>query len=161
MYLVYEKNNLTFGGRDLVYNRFKAFFKLAFVFCTSHQRAHVERKNLFGAQVFGNIATDDAVRKTFGNGGFAGARLADEHGVVLGATRQNLKHPADFFVATDHRVELAGTGAFVEVHGIFRKGVVGFLGALVGGFLSFAQLVDRSFKLFGSESGVLKNRGGR
>ena len=45
--------------------------------------------------------------RTFCDGGLAHARLADEHGVVLGAARQDLDAAPDLIVAPDDRVELA------------------------------------------------------
>ena len=55
----------------------------------------------------GTSTVDDSVGQTFGNGGLADAGLADQDGVVLGPSRQNLHGPADFIVAPDHRIELA------------------------------------------------------
>ena len=49
------------------------------------------------------------------------AGFADEHGVVLGASRQDLDDPADLLVATDDRVELARTRGFGEIAPVLRK----------------------------------------
>src|SRR3712207_8532004 len=46
---------------------------------------------------------------------FRSTGLADEDGVVLGAARQHLDHPADLLVAPDDGVELSGPGRFGEV----------------------------------------------
>ena len=47
--------------------------------------------------------------KPFGHGAFAHARLADEHGVVLGAAGENLDDALDFLAAANHRIEFAVT----------------------------------------------------
>ena len=38
----------------------------------------------------GHVAANDALGQPFDDGGLAHARLADQHGVVLGAPRQDL-----------------------------------------------------------------------
>jgi hypothetical protein len=55
----------------------------------------------------GHVARDDALGQALDDGGLADAGLADQHRVVLGATRQHLDHAADLLVAADDRVELA------------------------------------------------------
>lgn len=44
---------------------------------------------------------------TFRDGGLADARFADEHGVVLGAARQDLNGAPDLVVSANYRVEFA------------------------------------------------------
>ena len=87
--------------------------------------------------------------------------LAYEHGVVLGAAAEYLQDAAYFLVTSDDGVELAGAGALVEVDGVFGEGVVGVLGALVGGLLALAELVYGGLEVPGGEAGVLEDGGGR
>ena len=95
---------------DFVQHRLQPLLELAAEFGAGDQRAHVQRHQLLVAQAFGHIAIDDAQRQAFGDGGLADARLADQHGIVLGAAGQHLDGAADFLVAADHRIELAGAG---------------------------------------------------
>jgi hypothetical protein len=84
-----------------------------------NQRAHVERHQLLVAQAFRHVAVDDAQGKAFGDGRLADAGLTDQNRVVLGAPRQHLDRAADFFVAADHRVELALARASVRSRAYF------------------------------------------
>src|SRR4030095_12561415 len=52
-----------------------------------------------------NLAVDDALSEAFNNCCFSDSRIADEHGIVLGAAPQNLNDTIDFVVAADERVE--------------------------------------------------------
>ncbi len=54
-----------------------------------------------------HIAIGDALRQAFDDRGFADARLADEHRIVLGATAENLNHAVEFVIAADQRIERA------------------------------------------------------
>ena len=54
-----------------------------------------------------HVSTRYALRQAFDNGGLSHARLAHENRIVLGAPRQDLHHPADFFVSPYDRVELS------------------------------------------------------
>jgi hypothetical protein len=46
-------------------------------------------------------------------------RLADQHGIVLGAAREHLNGAADFLVTPDHGIKLAVTRRLGEVARIF------------------------------------------
>ena len=62
--------------------------------------------------------------ETFGDGGLSGAGFADEHRIVLGASRKDLEHPANLLVSADDWVEFAISGTVVEIYGILAKGLV-------------------------------------
>ncbi len=157
MDFVDEQNYFTIGACNFVDDSFQTLLEFTFIFGTCHQRAHVERINLLGAQVFGYVATYYTVCQTFGYGSLAGARFADKHGVVFCTAAENLQHTSYLFVASDYRVELARAGAFVEVYSIFAQSVIGFFGALVGSLLALAQFVDGRLEFFFSKAGILKN----
>ena len=61
----------------------QAFLKLAAVFCTRDQCAHVQAEHGAIFQVLGHIAAHDTLGKALGNGSLTDARLTDEDGVVL------------------------------------------------------------------------------
>src|SRR5574344_1790301 len=43
--LINEEDDFAIGVPYLVDNAFQSFFELSFIFCASHQRAHIQRKN--------------------------------------------------------------------------------------------------------------------
>ena len=73
-------------------------------------------------QAFGHVGVDDPQGQPFGDGRLAHARLADQHGVVLRAAREDLDHAADFLVAADHRIELALPGPLDQVDAVAFAG---------------------------------------
>ena len=92
-----------------------------------------------------HFAVDDALGEAFDNGGLAHARLADEHGVVLGAAREHLHGAADFVVAADDRIELAARRARREIDGVFLERAALLLGLRIVHRLTAAHLLDGLF----------------
>ena len=70
--------------------------------------------------------------RPFDDGGLADAGFADQHRVVLGAARQHLDDAAHFFVAADHRIELAVAGELGEIAAVPLERLVLVLGILIG-----------------------------
>ena len=108
--LVDEGDDLALGVGDLLEHGLEALLELAAVLGAGHHRAEVEADQALVLEALGHVALDDAAGQALDDGGLADARLADEHGVVLGAARQHLDDPADLLVAADDRVDLAGAG---------------------------------------------------
>ncbi len=79
------------------------------------ERGEVERDDLDVLEALGHVALHDADGEALGDGGLADARLADEHGVVLGAAAEDLQHAPDLGVAPDDRVDLALPREVVQV----------------------------------------------
>ena len=75
---------------------FQPFLKFAAEFRARNQRAHIQREQLAVLQAVGHVAAHDALRKSFGNRGFAHAGLADQHGIVLRFARKNADNVSDF-----------------------------------------------------------------
>ena len=95
-------------------------------------------------KAFGNFAVDDALRQAFDDRGLADARLADQHRIVLGAPLQHLDHAADFLVAADHRIELAGfLRARGQVDRVFLQRLALLLGIFRLHLVASAHLLDR------------------
>ena len=84
--------------------------ELAAVLRTGEQRADVERPHALSLQTLGNVAGDDPLRQPLHDRGLADSGLADQDGVVLRPSREDLDDPADLLVAADDRVELARLG---------------------------------------------------
>src|SRR5688500_18171213 len=76
------------------------------------------------------------------NSGLADARLADEHGVVLGPARQHLDDAADLLVAADDRIDLALCRELGQVAAVALERLVGRLGVLRGDALRTAHLAQ-------------------
>ena len=144
--LVDEEDDLPLGLLDLVQNGLQAFLELATVLRTRDERAHVEREDGAVLQPLGHVAAHDTLGKALGDGGLADARLADEHRVVLGFTRQDADDVADLRVAADDGVKLLAAGALDKVGAVLFQRVVGLLGIVRGHGSGFdlAQLVGKA-----------------
>ncbi len=116
-----------FGFGDFLQQRFQAVFEFAAIFRAGDQGGKIERHDALGLQNFGNVAGDDALREAFDDGRFAHARLADQHGIVLRAARENLHHAANFFVAADHWIELAAARQLGEIARVLFESAVALL----------------------------------
>ena len=79
------------------------------------------------------------MRETFDDGSFADAGFADEHGIIFGAPRKNLDDAADFFIASNNRIELAAARLLVQVASVTLQRLVLGFGVLVGNLLRAAN----------------------
>ena len=108
-------------------------------------------------EAFGHVAGDDAARQTFDDGGLADARLADEHGVVLGAAREHLDAAADFVIAADDGIELVLLRQLREVAPVFFERLVSGLRIGAGDALVAAHFRERLEKLVAADVERLEN----
>src|SRR4029079_8717364 len=99
--LVYQHDHLALGARDFLEHSLEALLELAAILRAGDQRTEIEREQLLVAQGLRHIAAPDALRDALDPRGLADARLADEHGVMLRAARQDLDRAADLVVAAD------------------------------------------------------------
>ncbi len=114
-----KKDYFPVGTGHFVYNGLQSFLKFTFVLGSGDECAHVERVNLLCAQVFRDISSHDTLCKTLGNRSLACTRFTDKHGVIFGASAQNLKHASDFVITADNRVKLPFACTFIKIDGIF------------------------------------------
>ena len=128
--LVNEQNDLSVGFGDFLQHRFQPVFEFAAVFRAGDQRRKIERNDALRLQHFGHVAGNDAACKAFDDRRFAHARLADQHRIILRAPRQDLHHAPDFFVAPDHRIELAAPCQFGQVAPVLLQRAKGGFGIL-------------------------------
>ena len=128
MKLVEEEDDLALRGLHLRQHRLEALLELAAVLRAGEQRADVERDHAPVPEGLGHVAVGDALGKALDDRGLADTGVADQHGVVLGAPRQHLDHPADLLVAADHRVELAGSRVRGQVAAEVLERLRGLLG---------------------------------
>ena len=124
MQLVNEQDDLPVRLLDFFQHGFEPVFKLAAIFCAGQHRSQVEGDHALVAQDIRHVSVHNAARKTLDDSSFAHARLADEHGIVLGPPRKHLDHAPDLLVAPDHRIELAAPRQLGQVLRVFLKRLV-------------------------------------
>ena len=144
--LVDEDHDLALGRLDFRQHGLQPLLELAAVFRSGDHGAEVERDQLLVPQAFGRVAIDDPLGETLGDGGLADARLADQHGVVLGAPGEDLDRAPDFLVAPDHRVELAVARRLGQVLGVSGERIEPGFGIGAVGRASLAKLRDDALK---------------
>ena len=137
--LVDEQDDLAVGLLDLLEHRLQAVLELAAVLGAGDERAHVELDDVLVADGGRHVARDDALGEALHDGGLADARLADEHGVVLGAAREDLDRAADLLHAAHDRVELALAGEVGDVAAVLLERLELRLGVLAGHAVVAAQ----------------------
>ena len=115
------------GVLDVVEDGLEPFLELAAVLRAGDHRAEVERDDGLVAQAFRHIAVDDALGQALHDRGLADAGFADQHRVVLGATREHLNDAANLVVPPDNRVEFALAGLGRQVGGVLLECLVGGL----------------------------------
>ncbi len=109
------KRTMSPRGTDLLEHLLQALLEITAIAAARHQRTEVERVELLARERLGHVVGHDLLGEALHDGRFADARLADENGVVLGASRQHLHDAFDLFGTTDDRVELAVAGELGEV----------------------------------------------
>ncbi len=132
MQLVDEEDDPAFGLADLLQHGLEPLLKFAAVLRAGDKRAHVEREDGLVLESLRHVPAHDALGEPLGDGRLADARLADQHGVVLGLAREDADDVADLVVAPDHGVKLVVAGALHEVGAVFGERVVGALWVVPG-----------------------------
>ena len=102
-------------------------------------------------QAIGHVAIGDTQGQPLGNCRFADAGFADQHGVILSTARKDLYSATDFFIATDHRVQLSCARDFGEVTRKFLERVVTVFGARSVGTAATTQCIDSGVQPFGCD----------
>src|SRR5690606_13082649 len=100
---------------ELVHDGLHPLLELAAVLRAGDEGGEVERDDALVIEDAADLALRDAEREALGDGRLADAGLADEHGVVLLAAREHLRHALDLTLAPDDRVELVFLGELGQV----------------------------------------------
>ena len=153
MQLVDEQDDAALALLHLAQHGLQAVLELAAVLRAGHHRAQVERHEVAVLQRRGHVAGHDALGQALDDGRLAGARLADEHGVVLRAARQHLDGAADLLGAADDRVELALARLLREVLAVLLKRLELHFVLLVGDARVAAQLLVGSLDALARDAG--------
>jgi hypothetical protein len=122
--LVDEDDQLALGLLDLAEDGLQPLLELAAVLRAGEEGADVELPDALALQPLRHVARDDPLREALDNRRLADARVADQHGIVLRAARQDLNDAADLVVAADDRVELARLGELRQVAPELLEGLV-------------------------------------
>ena len=99
---------------QLLHDGLQPLFELAAIFGAGDDQRKIQRQDALVGQERRHVAIGDLLRKAFHNGRLADARLADQHGIVLGAAAQDLDDALQFVIAADQRIERS-------VHGGLRR----------------------------------------
>ena len=155
-----EEDDLALGLLDLVQNALQAFLKLAAVFCTRDQCAHVQAEHGAVFQVLGHIAAHDTLSKALGDGGLTDTGLTDEDGVVLALTAQDADDVADLAVTADDRVQFVGASHLHKVLAVLFQRVVGILRVITRYPLIATHRAERLHKFLSRDAKSLENFAG-
>ena len=155
--LIDEQDDLAFGLLYLLEHSLQAVLELAAVLSAGDQRAHVELDKVAVAQGTRHVAGHDTLGDALDDGRLADTRLADEHGVVLGAAGQDLNGATDLVGTANDRVELAGAGKVADIAAVLFQRLK--LGLVLGGrhaVIATQLLVDLLDTLLG-DAGVAQH----
>ena len=83
MQFVDEEENLALRRLDLFQDGFEPFLKFTAKFGAGDKGAHIQGKEFFVFEAFGDIAFHDSNRQSFNNRGFPDTWFPDEHRVIL------------------------------------------------------------------------------
>ena len=119
--LIDEQDDLALRFLHFLEHGLQAVLELAAVLGACDQRAHVELDEVAVAQGARHVAGHDTLGDALDDGRLADARLANEHGVVLGAAGQDLDGTADLVGTADDRVELAGAGKVADIAAVLLQ----------------------------------------
>src|SRR5205814_9187130 len=112
-------------------------------FRAGDQRPRIEGDDAFVFQTFGDVTAEDAAGQAFDDRRLADAGLADQHRIIFRATREHLDDAANFFVATDDRVELAFARELGQIAAVALERLIGTLGIFSGDALRAAHAGER------------------
>jgi hypothetical protein len=104
--LVDEQDDVAALG-DLLHHLLEALLELSAILRAGDERREVEGVDLLVLQELGHLVRGDAGREALDDRGLSDARLADQHGVVLLAAREDLHDTLDLELTADDGVELA------------------------------------------------------
>ena len=119
-------------------NGLEAFLKIAPIAGACQKCAHIKAVDGGMGEDFGGFMVDDLTRQTFGDGGFANARITDQQRVVLAAAAEHLNATLYLGLTPDQGIDIALFGFDVEINAVFRQR--GFLGLTRLGLGGFAML---------------------
>src|SRR5262249_45082374 len=139
MQLINEQNDLALRIFYFFQHSLQPVFEFAAILGAGQHGAQIKSDNALVLKDLRHVARNDALGQTFNNGSFAHARLTDQHRIVFGAPRKNLHYSANFFVASDNRIELSPASKLGQVFGIALQRLVFAFRILIGDALRAAN----------------------
>ncbi len=143
VHLVDEDHEPPLGIRDLLDHRLHALLELATVFGAREHRGYVELQKLLVRKRARDVAGHHPLCEALHDRGLAHARLADQYRVVLRAPGQDLDHPPDLLVPSDHRIQLAEPRERGQVAAVALQSAVLLLGTLIGDAMAAPDRLER------------------
>src|SRR5688572_24051059 len=143
MHLVDQDHELSLCFSDLLENCFQPLLEFPPELRPRDQCAEVECKEALVAETFGDVAVSDSLCKPFRDSCLSYTRLTDQHGIVLGAARQDLDHTPDLLVASDHGIEFSFSRCFSQITRITLQCLILVFRILVGHPVTAAYLLKR------------------
>ena len=123
MDFIHEGDYLPACVGDLLQHGLQSLLKLTAILCSSQHRTQIERNQPLGFEPLRYVPGCDALSKSLDDRGLSDARLTNEDGIVLRATREHLHHPTNLFVTTDDRVDLPGSCTRGEIDAVLLQGL--------------------------------------
>src|SRR5581483_5692602 len=102
---------------NFLHDGLQPLLELAAILRSRHESAQIQLEEALVGQNVGHVMGDDLLREALDNGRLADTGLADQHGVVLGAARENLDDSLDLLLAPDDGIELRLPRQLREVAG--------------------------------------------
>src|SRR5262245_63653092 len=102
---------------NLLHDRLEPLLELAAILGAGHEGAQVELEEPLLREDIGDLVPHDALGQALDDGGLPHPRLADQDGIVLGPSGEDLDHPLDLGFPADHGIELALAGELGQVTG--------------------------------------------
>ena len=99
----------------LLQDAFDALFKIAAVLRAREHGRQIHAHDALAREILGHAAIGDALRQPLSHRRLADTGLADEHGVILAAAREDLDGALDLAVSADDRIHVPGRGKLREV----------------------------------------------
>src|SRR5438067_1762206 len=102
---------------QLLHNGFQSLFKLSAILRSCHDQGKIESQNALVGKKRRNFSVGNALRQALNDGRLAHARLANQHGIVLGAAAENLNYAFQFALSSYKRIKLVVHRSLGEVAG--------------------------------------------
>ena len=109
MQFIDKKNNKTFGLLHFLQNRLQSLLELSTVLGTGNERTQIQNHNPLVLDTLWHILSDNALCQAFYQCRLPDSWIANQHGVVLRTSRQDLDDAADFVVPPNYRIQSAPT----------------------------------------------------
>ena len=106
-----DENDHIARALDFIHHRLDPLFELAAILRARDHQGEVQSDDALVDEDLWNDAAGDFQGEPLDDGGFANARFSDQNWVILSATAENLDHPPNLGLASNHWIQLA----------IFRK----------------------------------------